>query len=236
MLAQEAGSDRALTIAAPPVMHVGLNGGWGPVLASTRAGTGGFSWGVSIEGYADGIGESGLGLREIRLSRELAGQPYQELWRQIRLRSSVATFGDRQFIASWQGGVLMQEFARDGQTGSRSGIPGARDSHLGGEIGARLDWQPLKQLAPYLGAALVLGDLGDPVGARTPPGGQLQPAGGGNAFGFSGQAGLNSRWPISLTIGESRYVAELGGLAEVYWFHLFDEHLLGLDLRVGVYF
>lgn len=222
-------------LTAPPVMHVGLNGGLGPLIASTRAGTTGFSWGFAIEGYADGIGESGLGLREIRLGRQLAGQPYNELWRQIRLRSSVATFADRQVIASWQGGVIMQEFERGGQTGSRSGIPGARDSHLGGEIGARLDWVPLKQISPYVGAALILGDLGNPVGAQAPSAGMPTQTG-GNAFGFSGQTGLNSRWPVSIAIGESRYVAEVGGTAEAYWFTLFGEHLLGLDLRLGVYF
>jgi hypothetical protein len=226
----------ALAAADPPLIRVGVSGGMGLPLVSTVTGTTGFSWSLEIDGEAPGIGESGLGFRELRLQRDPASQPI--LFRQVRLRSSVAAWPETGLVASWQGGVTLQDIpsttATPVATNPLNAANPLGNGKLGGQLGARLDWHVRRQFSPYLGAMAIFGNYtSGPAATGTATG---TAAAGGNAFGAEAIGGFASRWPITINWGDERYTAELGGKAEVYYWYLLDEHLVGLDLRIGAYF
>jgi hypothetical protein len=216
----------------PPVIRVGISAGAGLPILSTVTGTTGFSWSLEIDGDAPGIGESGLGFRELRLYRDPTAQPI--LFRQIRLRSSVATWPSAALVASWQGGLVLQDIpsATAGQTVTNplAASNPLGNAKMGGQLGARLDWHVLRQLSPYIGAMAIFGDFSAGTQTATPA------ATSNSSVGAEVIGGFASRWPIAFNWGDERYTAELGGKAEVYYWHLLNEHLVGLDLRIGTYF
>lgn len=219
---------------APPVIHVGISGGMGLPVASSVTGTTGFSWSVEVDGDAPGIGESGLGFRELRLYRDAASQPI--LFRQVRLRSSVVSWPAAALVASWQGGLLLQDIPSTTTTPSTS-LTAANpfaNAKMGGQLGARLDWHVLRQFSPYIGATAIFGSFASTAAAATS--GAATTASSGSGVGAEAVGGFASRWPITFVWGDERYTAEVGGKAEVYYWYLLDEHLVGLDLRLGTYF
>jgi hypothetical protein len=230
-LALLAAPARAQTHAEPPVIRIGLSAGAGMPVYSTVTGTTGISWSLELDGDAPGVGESGLGFRELRLYRDPASQPI--LFRQLRLRSSVATWPAAALVASWQGGLTLQDMpgmATAPQPSMTAANPLA-NSRIGGQLGARLDWHVLRQFSPYLGAMAIFGNyIAGPVATGD--------TGAATASGMGAEAigGFASRWPISFNWGDERYTAEIGGKTEVYYWYLLGEHLVGLDLRVGAYF
>jgi hypothetical protein len=221
----------ALAASDQPVIRVGVSGGMGLPLVSTVTGTTGFSWSLEIDGEAPGIGESGLGFRELRLQRNPASQPI--LFRQVRLRSSVFAWPESGLIASWQGGLTLQDIPSTTASAVTNPLSAANplgNAKMGGQLGARLDWHVLRQFSPYIGAMAIVGNYtGETAATGTA-------AAAGNAFGAEAIGGFASRWPITIPWGDERYTAELGGKAEVYYWYLLDEHLVGLDLRIGAYF
>jgi hypothetical protein len=219
--------------APPPVIHVGLRGGAGPLLSSSKPDTTGFSWSVEFDGSAPGIGESGLGFREMRLTRN-ASTPdtaFTALFRQVKLRSSVLTVPPIALVLSWQGGVVMQDFQKGELSGVKTGLPGVKESMIGGELGVRLDWHLARWFSPYLAIGGIGGSFVNPAVPVTATAG-----GGGPAFGFDGIAGIASRVPLTIPWGDERYGCEIGGKAELYFWNLLDEQLVGLDFRLGTYF
>ena len=222
--------------ASPPVIHVGLSGGAGPVLQSSTPGTAGFSWSVELDGDAPGLGESGLGFREMRLYRNPdTDQAFTALFRQVRLRSSVFTLPSLPVVLSWQGGVILQDFQKGDLSGAKTGLTGVKDNMLGGELGARVDWHLAKAFAPYLAVAGIYGGFVDP-GATPVPTTTPTASSGANVAGIDAQFGFASRWPISIPLGEDRYSAEVGGKAELYYWNLLNEQVIGLDFRLGAFF
>jgi hypothetical protein len=221
----------ALAETEPPVIRVGFSGGMGLPVFSSVTGTTGFSWSLEVDGDAPGIGESGLGFREMRLYRDATSQPI--LFRQVRLRSSVATWPAAALVASWQGGLLLQDIpsATAAPTTSLTVSNPLSSGKMGGELGARLDWHVLRQFSPYIGAMAIFGNFASSATTATGTA-----AGSGSGLGAEAIGGFASRWPITFNWGEERYTAELGGKAEVYYWYLLDEHLVGLDLRLGTYF
>lgn len=219
----------------PPVIRVGFSGGLGLPFMSSVTGTTGFSWSVEVDGDAPGIGESGLGFRELRLYRDPSSQPL--LFRQVRLRSSVATWPSAGLVASWQGGLLLQDIPGTSTTTTPS-LTAANplsNAKMGGELGARLDWHVLRQFSPYIGAMAIFGSFVSST-AGTTTGTTGTAASSGSGLGAEAIGGFASRWPITFDWGDERYTAEVGGKAEVYYWYLLDEHLVGLDLRLGTYF
>ncbi|MBC7542881.1 MAG: hypothetical protein H7338_09140 [Candidatus Sericytochromatia bacterium] len=217
----------------PAVIHVGLSGGAGPVVWSSTPGTTGFSWSLELDGDAPGIGESGLGFREMRLYRTgaTADAAFTALFRQIRLRSSIVTLPAIPMVVSWQGGVILQDFQRGDLSGVKTRLPGVKESMIGGELGARVDWHLVRWFAPYLAVAGIAGGFVDPATATA-----ATTASAGNVFGLDAVFGIASRWPITIPWGEERFTAEVGGKAELYYWNLLNEQLVGLDFRLGTYF